>query len=51
MVYGASPLERIWGVLLAAPFATVGAIAPAAGLAATLALLGLVAAGVVWFSF
>ena len=47
MVYGASPLERIWGVLLAAPFATVGAIAPAAGLAATLALLGLVAAGVV----
>ena len=45
MVYGASPVERIWGVLLAAPFATVGSIAHAAGLAATLALLGLVAAG------
>ena len=45
MVYGAPPIERVLGVLLAEPFATVGSIAHAAGLGATLALLGLVAAG------
>lgn len=47
MVYGTPVHERVLGLLLAAPFATMGRIAPAAGLAATLALLALVAAGMV----
>ncbi len=49
MIYGTPPMQRVLGVLLAAPFATMGAVAPAAGLGSTFVLLGLVAAGVAGF--